>query len=220
MRNARARLSVFTVIELPFDRLRTVRQLRRAVRKCEGGAFTLIELLVVIAIIAVLAALLLPALAVAREKDPRASCRENLSQMAKALDSYCADYNGYIPSWQSWDGPGVVEDGAEGYDDAFGQGMCVDPANGDVVYTGISQEYATTVGVLSNLHSGYITPIAYWRTIYAGTTTLVGASTLRGNGRFNAAPVGLGMLLGCNYLGDARVFTAPRRAIACRRTQG
>jgi prepilin-type N-terminal cleavage/methylation domain-containing protein len=63
-------------------------------------AFTLIELLVVIAIIAILAAILFPVFARARENARRASCTSNLKQISLGILQYVEDYDGRFPPYQ------------------------------------------------------------------------------------------------------------------------
>ena len=63
--------------------------------------FTLIELLVVIAIIAILAAILFPVFAQARENARQASCMSNLNQIGLAMLQYTQDYDEHFPiCWQ------------------------------------------------------------------------------------------------------------------------
>ena len=74
-------------------------------RKLDSRGFTLIELLVVIAIIVILAAILFPVFAAAREKARQVTCISNQGQISKALFTYLSDWNEKFPYSRFRDNP-------------------------------------------------------------------------------------------------------------------
>src|SRR5437016_11292612 len=72
-------------------------------RKSRNGGFTLIELLVVIAIIAILAAILFPVFAQAREKARQSNCISNFKQISFALMMYAQDWDERLPRIRFWE---------------------------------------------------------------------------------------------------------------------
>lgn len=162
--------------------------------------FTLIELLVVIAIIAILAAILFPVFARARENARRASCQSNLKQIALGVFQYVQDYDERMP--QQWQNRG----GGAGYDP-----VTPFPDNQDKGWTMLVQPYLKSWQIFQCPSQSTVPTVAqapnnsdYWINIDATSRSQAEFETptntvLLGDGGSGSAAAGL---TGCGSSGS------------------
>ena len=109
-------------------------------RKSRRG-FTLIELLVVIAIIAILMALMVPSLRLAKAHARRVACQNNLHQALLVGQMYAGDYDGFLPEGN------IVDRSAPGYDKSWDSADMLTMINYKTMMTfgayGLTEEHAT-----------------------------------------------------------------------------
>ena len=198
--------------------------------------FTQIELLVVIAIIAILAALLLPALASAKERAKRATCVSNLHQMGAGLAMYPGDFNDAIPTSAFTDSMNdntdysynaysntVPTDPGYTLNDAYGLGKLFDARmvpTGKIFYclSGTDLKAGTAAYATERTYEHYAKGPKgwpYWLTFDDGTVD--GTSPGRVRAGYSYVPQSVNKVIGMQTTDTGITFIAP--AFATKATQ-
>jgi prepilin-type N-terminal cleavage/methylation domain-containing protein/prepilin-type processing-associated H-X9-DG protein len=124
-------------------RLNIQKHTRDARRNLDNAAFTLIELLVVIAIIAILAALLMPVLNLAKERGQRTACTNNLKQLQAGWLLYIDDDNDWMPP-NLWNGVSGNAAGSAPGSWVVGNALDTTPTN---IMLGVQWHYNSSIGI-------------------------------------------------------------------------
>jgi len=178
----------------------------RPARRTVAAAFAMVELLVLLAIMLVLTSLVPPYVMAAREISSRQACMNNLSHVARAMESYCGDYRQYFPSWPAW-GSGAKPK------------LDIEAKHAMPVDEGLSRfRYGENVN-MQGVDGWNGVSTGLFRTIFAGRPAIGGdpklgdtenaAHPARPSGHRNMASHGLGYLLAYGYMADAKTLYCP-----------
>ena len=186
-----------------------MRHYRRILRALfRRRAFTLIELLVVIAIIAILAAMLMPALVGARERSRRTSCMNNLCEIGTSTVSYTSDYNGYLPGGLTWRGD-------NGMTHAVDTPQVFTYRDTQIKSAGVMSDTATWGATADqrNPQNSSWRPATFFYGHKPGVTPSSPTDGTWGPGQLNAAPINTALLMFAGMLPSGRPYACPSQAM-------